>query len=384
MDISFKFDPEVHIGANTLSMAGTIAARHGSRIMVAADDELDANPGRNPGNSQTVNRLKEILEDSGLEAIIFDGIDKNSSVETAENIVELARAAHCDAIIGIGGHKAQVYARMAALMAPMRITAFELFDGRVFQNKFLPFISIPAKGTSVFSFTEYFLAADPRNRMLKSIPSPGNLYSAVIIDCNLFNFAAPSALVLEGLFTTVEAYCSARANFFSDSLLERALTLFVKLLKNSANPQTGFAETFAQASFLASFGCSLSSPGIGAALSAAIAARTQVAVSLCSAALFPIIAQRLISARPEKMARLASLLGAPKAATVADTAKSAADVIRRNMETLNVPSALKEYNISLDRITAAAETARNLDFIANSPWPVSEEDVFNILKELIL
>jgi alcohol dehydrogenase len=373
MDISFKFDPEVHIGANTLSITGTVAARHGSRIMVAAETDLDA---------QIVNRLKEVLEDSGLEAIVFDGIEKGSSVEMSDNIVELARAAHCDAVIGIGGQKAQVIARMAAIMAPMRITAFELLDGRIFQNKYLPFISIPTEGTYAFSFTECFVAADPRNRLIKSIQSPGHLYSAVIIDSALFNFVSnnAAAFVFDGLFSALEAYCSGRANFLSDALLDRALNLFAKLLKNGTGGIS--AEVFAQASFLASFASSLSSPGIGSVLSEAINARTPISKQLCSSVLFPVIVQRLANARPEKTARLATLLGV-KAATVADTAGAAADAVRRNMEALNVPCNLKEYNISLDRITAAAEAARNLDFIANSPWPVSEEDVFNILKEVL-
>ena len=374
MDISFKFDPEVLIGANTLSMAGTVASRHGSKIMVVADNTLDM---------QTINRLKDILEDSRLEVIVFDGIDDNSSAEMADNIVELARAAHCDAIIGFGGHKTQIIARMAAIMAPMRITSFELFDGRVFQNKFLPFISIPTEGTNVFSFTGYFIIADPRSRLIKPIQSPNNLYSAVIIDSNLFKFVSgniAAAYAIEGLFAATEAYCSSRANFLSDSILERALTGFAKLVKTGASGIN--AEAFAQAVFLSSFGSSISSPGIGAALSAAINARAPIAGTLCSVALFPAIAQRLVSSRPEKMARLASLLGAPKVATVADTANAAPDAIRRNMTALNMPSNLKQYNISLDRMTTAAEAARNLDFISNSPWPVSEEEVFNILKEI--
>jgi hypothetical protein len=31
---------------------------------------------------------------------------------------------------------------------------------------------------------------------------------------------------------------------------------------------------------------------------------------------------------------------------------------------------------------AASEAARKLDFVANSPWPVSDEEMFNILKEI--
>ena len=375
MDISFKLDPEVITGADTLSMAGTIASRHGSRIMIAADHGLDSN---------TVNRLKDILEDSGLNAIVFDGIEESSSVEMADNIVELGRASHCDAIIGFGGEKTQIIARMAAIMAPMKITAFELLDGRIFHTKFLPFLSIPTEGVNIFSLTNYFLAIDPRHRIVKSIQSPDGLYSAVIIDSNLMGMLSGpsvSTFILEGFFSAVEAYCSARANFFSDALLERALASYAKLLRSQ---QSGInAEIFTQAGFLSAVGSSVSSPGIGITLSAAINARSPIAKPLCSSALFPAIAERLVNARPEKMARVAAFLGAGKAATVAEAAKTAIDAIRRSIAALNVPANLKDYNIPLDKLTAAAEAARSLDLTANSPWTVSEEEVFKILKEIL-
>jgi len=374
VDISFKFDPEILIGSDTLSMAGTIASRHGSRVMVAADHGLDA---------LSINRLKEILEDSGLEAIIFDGIEDSSSVEMAENIVELSRAAHCDAIIGFGGFKTQIIARMAAIMAPMRITAFELLDGRSFQSKPFPFISIPTEGMDAFSLTGFFITIDPRSRLIKSIRSPNNLNAAVIIDSNLINFRSnAAAFVLEGFFSAAESYCSIRSNFFSDTLLEKALNFYAKLLRSGTANGIN-TEVFVQANFLSSVGSFASSPGAGTALSAAINARSSIAKPLCSAALFNAIAERLVSARPEKMARIASFFSNTKAASVAEAAASALENIRRIMAALNVPSNLKEYKIPLDRITAAAEAARSLDFVTNSPWTVSEEEVFKILKEIL-
>jgi len=376
MDISFKFDPELLIGADTLSMAGTVAGRYGNRIMIAADHGLD---------SQTVNRLREILQDSGAEAIVFDGIEEESSVEMAENIVELSCAAHCDAIIGFGGRKTQIIARMAAIMAPMRITSFELLDGRSFQNKFLPLIAIPTEGLDVFSLTEYFVAVDPRSRLIKSIQSPGKLYAAVIIDSSLIKFLSgtdASFFLLDSYFSAIEAYCSARANFLSDALLERALNFYSRLFKSGAEGMS--VDIYAQASFLTALGSSVSSPGAGAALSYAISARSQATKQQCSAVLLPVIAEKLVGARPEKMARIASFLGsAGKAASVADAANTALDGIRRCMEALKAPFDLKEFNIPLDKAATAVSAARSLEFISNSPWTVTDEAVFDIIKRVI-
>lgn len=380
MDIAFKFDPEILIGADTLSMAGTICSRYGERIFVAADHNLD---------SQTVNRLKGILEDAGLEAIVFDGIEENSNSDMAENIVELSQASHCNSIIAFGGRKTQIIARMAAIMAPMRISAFELLEGRMFPNKFLPLVAIPTEGLDTFSLTEYFIAVDPRNSFVKSLNCPKDLYAAVILDSSLFknltnNDAA--AFLFDGFLSAIEAYCSSKTNFLADAILERALTFFAKLIRSAASAEAAAeidVNIYAQASFLAALGNAASSPGAGAALSYAINARFPVSKQRAAAALLPCIAEKLVAARPEKMARVGGFLGAQKAASVAETAKLAPAAIRKCMETLSISADLKEFNIPLDRITAAMEAARNLEFVANSPWTVSEEEVFDILKKVI-
>jgi alcohol dehydrogenase len=376
MDISFKFNPEVLIGAGTVSMAGTVSRCHGSRIMVVADHALD---------SLTVKRLKEILEDSGIEAIVFDGIEENSTVEISENIVELSRAAHCDAIIGFGGHKTQIISRMAAIMAPMRLSVFDLLDDRMFQNKFLPLISIPTEGLDAFSLTDYFIAVDPRKRLIKSIQSPVNLCAAVIIDSSLFTFLSGGSAVaylFDGFIAAMEAYCSTKANFLSDAILERALNFFSRLLKSGSSSLN--ADLYAQACFLSSFGNSVSSPGAGAALSLAISSRFPVQKQTCSAVILPFITEKLANARPEKIARAASFLGnTGKAASVAENAGAAAGGIRRCMEAFNIKPDLKEFNISMDRITAVVDAARSLEFVVNSPWIVTSEDVFDIVKQII-
>lgn len=378
MDISFKFDPEILLGVDTLSMAGTVCSRYGQRIMIAADRNLPA---------QTVNRLKDNLVDSGIESIVFDGIEEESTADMADNIVELASAAHCNAIIGFGGRNTQIISRMAAIMAPMKISSFELLEGRLFQKKILPFIAIPTEGLDIFSLSQFFIAADPRTGFIKSVQSPHGLYAAIILDSNLFSCLSGSnagVFIFNSLFAAVEAYCSAKANFFSDALLERALSFYAKLLKGgTASPGGIDAGVFAQAGFLTALGISASSPGAGAALSFAIFSRFPAVKQLSSAVLFPFIADKLINARPEKMARIASFLGNAKAATVAETAASVVDGIKRSMTALKIQPDLKKFNIPLDKATTAVEEARNLEFVANSPWIVSEEAAFELIKQIL-
>ena len=383
MDISFKLDPEIIIGPDTLSLAGSICGRYGRRVMIAADHALE---------TRHVKRLQDILEDSGISVIVFDGVEENSSVEMAENIVELCCAAHCSAVVGFGGRKAMTIARMAAYMSPLRLSVFDLFDRSQTRNQFLPFIAIPTSGMDAFMFTEYFAVVDPRDRLVKSVSTPHGMFAAAIVDSNLSNLLTDSSAALslfEGFGAAAEAYCSAKANFLSDALLERSLSMYAKLIKfDPSHAASGGIdqEMSAQANFAAALGISLSSPGIAAALPLAVNSRCPSAAKpQIAAALLPFLAERLAASRPEKMARIASFLGGSDSldATTADAAGSAAETIRRSMETLGVKTSLKDYNIPLDMLMAAVESARNLEFVSNSPWIVSEETIFEILKQII-
>jgi alcohol dehydrogenase len=181
----------------------------------------------------------------------------------------------------------------------------------------------------------------------------------------------------------VESYCSSRASFFSDALLEQAIVLYTQMIRTYQDNQnfdmTGQA---ANAGFLMALGSAISAPGIGTALAYAINGRFPVAKSWCSTVLLPYILERLVAARPEKLAKVAALMGEPvEGASVADSANMAVDSIRRRMGALKVPARLKEFNLSLDRLVPVAEAARDLEFVSFSPWTVSSEDAFDMLKQ---
>jgi alcohol dehydrogenase len=136
------------------------------------------------------------------------------------------------------------------------------------------------------------------------------------------------------------------------------------------------------AGFLMSLGSSVSAPGIGTALAYALNGRFPVAKSWCSTVLLPYILERLVAARPEKLAKVAQLMGEPvEGASVADCAGMAVDAIRRRIGILQVPARLKEFDLSLDRLVPLANAAHNLEFVAFSPWTVAAEDAFDLLKQ---
>ncbi|MDR1278322.1 MAG: iron-containing alcohol dehydrogenase [Treponema sp.] len=378
MDISFKLDPEVLIGMDTINRAGAFCTRLGGRALIVTEQVLYEN--------QSIERLTGVLEDSGVEVIIFDEIPAQATADVAEAAASLARGARCSVVIGFGGLKTQATARLAAILSLSNLPVFELLDGRLPGESYIPYIAVPTTGRDPFLFSNYFIAVDPRDRSVKMVKSPDKLCAAAFVDGSLSEslsgaFAATTAF--DGFCVAVEAYCSTRASFFSDALLEQAIALYARMMDSYMNSQiVDLVGNATNAGFLMALGAAVSSPGIGTALSYAINGRFPVAKSWCSAVLLPYILERLISARPEKLAKVSAIMGEPvEGASVSDSANMAVDTIRRRMGALKIPARLKEFNLSLDRLVSVAEAARNLEFVAFSPWTVSAEDAFDILKQ---
>jgi alcohol dehydrogenase len=378
LDVTIKLDPEIMIGPDRVNRAGAVCGAHGGRVLIATESVLYEN--------RSIERLSAVLNDAGVEAIVFDEIPAQATADVAESAATLARGARCSAIIGFGGLKTQAVARLAAVIASSKTGVFELLDGKKPDKDFLPYISIPTTGRDPFLFASYFIAVDPRDRAVKTIKAPPGLCAADIIDGGLSEslsekFAATTAF--DGFCVAIEAYCSNRANFLSDALLEQAIVLYTRIMDSYGDNQ--FFDLIGgstNAGFLMALGSAISAPGIGTALAYALNSRFPVAKSWCSTVLLPYIMERLVASRPEKMAKVAQLIGEPvDGASVADSAAMAVDAIRRRIGILQVPARLKEFDLSLDRLLPLAEAAHNLEFVSYTPWTVTAEDAFDLLKQ---
>jgi len=377
-DTILRLDPEIIIGLDTINRAGSLFAERGHKILLATEQGLYEN--------NLIDRLVKVLDDAGLETILFDEIPAQATADAAENAALLARGARCDLVIGFGSLKTQYIARLTAILAASPLRLFDLLDGQREEHEFLPYAAIPSTGSDPFLLSDSLIAVDPRDRFIKFVKCPRRLCQAVILDPGLSELIGgkfgPTA-AFDGLCTAMEAYCSTKSGFFSDALLEQAISLYAKMMRSYAdNLSTDYPGASVHAGLLMAIGASVSAPGIGTALAYALSGKFPVAKSWCATVLLPYVMEKLVASRPEKMARAVSLMGeATENVSTSEAANMAVDMIRSQMGQLKVPARLKDFNLSLDRLVPAAEAARDMEFVASSPWTVTSEDAYDLLKQ---
>src|SRR5215469_10390334 len=108
-DTVLKLDPESIVGPDTVNRAGTLIGKRGRKILLATEQGLYEN--------KLIERFIRVLEESGLEAILFDEIPAQATADAAENAAALARGARCDMVVGFGGPKTQYIARLVSILA---------------------------------------------------------------------------------------------------------------------------------------------------------------------------------------------------------------------------------------------------------------------------
>ncbi len=381
-DFSFNVRPRIWIGSDSLLrlplLAGELAGQNNPRAMLIADPLLY--------ESKAVDRVKNLLEERGIQVLVFDEIPDRASSRAAEDALRLARGSRTPIVVALGGVKTMMIGRAAAALAGCEIDLDAVLDGAEVHSRPVPLIEIPTSLRHSFMIQDCFVLTDGRDRRVRLARLDGAAPEVVLVDPVLSSSLSPklaASCVIDGLLGTVEAYVSAKSTFLSDLFLEKAAASLASALdgfiSRPDDPATR-AEAW-KGAFLTAMGQGISAPGLGTAVAFAINARWPVPKAALAAILLPYSMEVAVKSRLEKIAALAPLFGEDTSdASPQDAAAKAVEWLRTRLGLLKIPSRLKDFDLALDRLVECARDARELDFINYLPRAASVDDVFDFIK----
>jgi alcohol dehydrogenase len=381
-DFSFCVRPRIWVGPDALLrlplLAGELAGEGRARCMLVVDPLLY--------ESKTVDRVRSLLEERGIQVLIFDEVADRTTSRVAEDALRLARGSRTPLVIALGGQKTLMVGRMAAAVALGELDVDAVIDGAELRSPRVPLIEIPTSLRHPFMTQDCVLLPDGRDRRIRLTRIPGSAPAAVLIDPGLSASLSPklsATCVIDGLLGTVEAYVSSKSSFMSDILLEKAAVSLASALNGLiARPDDPAARAEGwRGSFLSALGIGMSAPGLGTAVALAINARWPVPKAAIAAILLPYSMEVAAKSRLEKVAALAAFFGVDVSeASPQEAAAKSVEWLRTRLGLLKVPSRLKDFDLVLDRLVESARDARELDFMNYLPRAASVDDVFDFVK----
>ena len=381
-DFVFRINPNIILGSYSLSRLGQLALEWGTRFMVILDPILK--------EVKIADKVKQSLDDRKVDYFVFNELSEGSTSKTVERALTLAKEGHVHGIIAVGGTSALNVGRAVAALFNEVHTFYTFMDGAQPNTNPIPCICVPSTYRTPFVFTNSVPITDSRSNQIKLMKVQKNLCKLVLYDPNTslsLSANQKTTIAIELIAMAVEAYLSQKANFFSDMFVEKGLELLTYALDGSPSLDITTPEEilFAQAGTMISLATTSSSLGLSSMLSLTINSRYKMLKSLVSSILLPYMIEDVVKYKSTKIAKLAKIMKCvqkDEAETLSEEelCKAFIDSVRERIAKANLPTRLKDLNLTIEQLSLAVEDVKEIDIVNTLPRSMSTDDIFDFIK----
>lgn len=370
------------VGTNVLGEAAPLLKKMGNKAFIVT--------GRHVAVSYMMKQLTALLDENGIDCVIFDGITGEPTDTMIENGVEMLKSSGCDFIIGIGGGSPLDSAKAIAAMAVNEGSIAD-YNGKEITGEILPLAAIPTTAGTGSEATKFTVITDSEKGIKMLLKGDVLVPKLAIVDSS-FTVGAPksvtSATGLDALTHAVEAYTSRKAFSMTDTLAVSAVKRIMKYLPIAyKEPDNSLArEQMSIAALEAGICINNSSVTIVHGMSRPIGALFHVPHGMSNAMLLKECLSFAVSGAYEKFANLGRETGV---ASDSDSDETAAekfiDSLQNICDVCEIPT-LEQYGIDRDeyysKISKMATDAVASGSPANTVKEVTVDDCIEIYKKL--
>lgn len=370
------------VGTNVLGEAAPLLKKMGNKAFIVT--------GRHVAASDMMKQLTALLDENGIDCVIFDGITGEPTDTMIENGIEMLKSSGCNFIIGIGGGSPLDSAKAIAAMAVNEGSIAD-YNGKEITGEILPLAAIPTTAGTGSEATKFTVITDSEKGIKMLLKGDVLVPKLAIVDSS-FTVGAPksvtSATGLDALTHAVEAYTSRKAFSMTDTLAVSAVKRIMKYLPIAyREPDNSLArEQMSIAALEAGICINNSSVTIVHGMSRPIGALFHVPHGMSNAMLLKECLSFAVSGAYEKFANLGRETGV---ASDSDSDETAAekfiDSLQNICDVCEIPT-LEQYGIDRDKyyskISKMATDAVASGSPANTVKEVTVDDCIEIYKKL--
>lgn len=370
------------VGTNVLGEAAPLLKKMGNKAFIVT--------GRHVAVSDMMKQLTALLNENGIDCVIFDGITGEPTDTMIENGVEMLKSSGCDFIIGIGGGSPLDSAKAIAAMAVNEGSIAD-YNGKEITGEILPLAAIPTTAGTGSEATKFTVITDSEKGIKMLLKGDVLVPKLAIVDSS-FTVGAPksvtSATGLDALTHAVEAYTSRKAFSMTDTLAVSAVKRIMKYLPIAyKEPDNSLArEQMSIAALEAGICINNLSVTIVHGMSRPIGALFHVPHGMSNAMLLKECLSFAVSGAYEKFANLGRETGV---ASDSDSDETAAEKFIDSLQSIcdvcEIPT-LEQYGIDRDeyysKISKMATDAVASGSPANTVKEVTVDDCIEIYKKL--
>ncbi len=331
-------------------------------------------------------KIVKLLNNEGVETVIFDGVSPNPTVKNVEDGFDLYKKEKCDIIVAVGGGSPIDCSKGIGLLATNggSIKDYEGLD--MSKNAMPPFIAVNTTAGTASEMTRFTIITDT-DRHVKMAIVDWHVTPTVSINDPELMVSMPASLTaatgMDALTHAVEAYVSTIATPVTDSAALKAIELISKYLRPAvANGNNLEArDKMAYAEFMAGMAFNNASLGNVHAMAHQLGGFYDLPHGVCNAILLPHVETFNMIACPERFADIAVAMGENiEGLSVVEAADLAMESIKRLSKDVDIPSGLKELGVKEEDLPTLADNALKDACGLTNPRIASKNDIIQIYK----
>ncbi len=393
---SFYAAGQLTFGRGAIQQLGSLARSRGwRRLLVITDRRLR--------EAELVDAVCGPLQAARITCEVFDEGEAEPSLEVAVRAVQAARAAHPDAILGLGGGSNMDLAKITAVVHAHGGTPRDYFGYDRVPGPVAPLVCVPTTSGTGSEVSHAAVLTDTAHHMKVSTLSQHLRPNLAVVDPALTDRCPRQVTAdsgIDALTHAIEAFTATHyqdldlgtgesigyegSYLLTDTIAERAIELVGRhLVRVVEHPDDRAArDGMSLAATLAGIAFSNAGVALVHALEYPVGGAVHCSHGAGNGLLLPYVMRFNLPHRQEKLARIATLLGADvqglSAEASAERGIAAVETIRT---AIGIPGRLRELGVQPTQLPEFAEKAYAIRRLRTvNPRPATQADLLNILE----
>ena len=332
-----------------------------------------------------VDKVKDLLRESSLNIEVYDTVEPDPHVETADRVVTLVKKREYDVVIGLGGGSCLDMAKIASIAEQIEGSAQQYVGPNKVREKGIPLICIPTTSGTGSEVTPYLIFSVGEKK--RAIASRYTVPDLALVDPILTVTMPPKITTgsgLDALSHAIESIISLDSTSFTEALALEAVRLISQSLRTAYRQGDNLEARYYMALAATTAGLAFSSARVvyGHSVAQTFAPRYNVPHGISCAMTLPYIMEFYLPVATMELAKIARAMGEPVDHTpVQDAARLAVRAVHKLTQDLNVPK-LRDLGATQEQLADLAKACISDWPRTNSPRQFTEETAVAVFERI--
>jgi alcohol dehydrogenase class IV len=375
----FQITTQIIYGRDSAVRIGEVANRLGLKKVQLITDAGVVKSG-------VAGRIQQLLTGSGIQTVLFDRVEYNPTVQTADAAKKLFSDQKCDGVVAVGGGSPMDVGKSVGILATNPGSAAEYLGIGKVKNRGASVICLPTTSGTSAEITDVAVLSEPEKKTKIGLRSPHVAPAVAILDPVLTLTLPPAPTResgLDALAHAIESYFCLNAWTPTEALTLKGIELIGRHLRRATHDGSNYEarDGMMMGSLLAGMGLHTTWVNLVHAITGPLGGFYNLPHGAANAIVLPHAMRFLLPGAVPKFAEIARALG-EKTEHLPErrAAEKAVEAVEQLSRDTGMPQGLSVYGVKEADLPKLSETIGASVLLPLGPRVPTAKDILEICK----